>query len=160
VFYDVVKTDGLKKKLLEFITELNFLDEKETLYFEATMKTLSNVGLFHSSEVTEGGVKVIRKLLDLPKDKIFPAVDLYRIFLLHPNSAEAYNQSDNGSEYFAILNAILENSNSPKAAHMLALRCYSNMFKQQSSHFAVMRRRERIMASVSPFLYSEDKNVR
>jgi hypothetical protein len=34
------------------------------------------------------------------------------------------------------------------------------MFKQQSSHYAVMRRREQIMASVSPYLYSEDKNVR
>jgi hypothetical protein len=79
---------------------------------------------------------------------------------LHPNSTEAYNQSDNGSEYFAILGAILENSDLPKANHMLALRCYNNMFKQQSSHFAIMRRRERIMASVAPYLYSEDKNVR
>jgi len=38
----VVKTDGLKKKLTEFITELKFLDEKEMVYFEATMKALSD----------------------------------------------------------------------------------------------------------------------
>jgi hypothetical protein len=107
VFYEVVKTEGLKKKLLEFINELNYLTEKEMVYFELTMKTLANSALFHSSEVTPECIKIIRKLLDLPKEKIFPAVDLYRIFLLHPNSTEAFNQSDAGSEYFAILNAIL-----------------------------------------------------
>lgn len=91
VFYDVVKTEGLKKKLMEFITELNYLTEKELIYFDLTMKTLANTALYHSSDVTPECVKIIRKLLDLPIEKLFPALDLYRIFLNHPNSVEAYN---------------------------------------------------------------------
>jgi PUL domain len=104
-------------------------------------------------------VDIIKRCLEFPSDKLFPCLDLYRIFLLHPYSSEGYSGSDGGSYFLAILLAQLDKS-APKANIMLAVRCLCNLFKNQSSQHAVLKNRQRIIDAVATHLYHEDKNVR
>ena len=98
-YFDVVKVDGLKKKILEFNAELNVLEGQDLVYFESLTKVLAATQNYHRSEVTPQQVKVIDKLLAFPIEKAFPCADLYRIYLLHPTAYEAYAASDAGAQY-------------------------------------------------------------
>lgn len=84
---------------MEFNAELNALEGQDLIYFESMINVLSNVQNYHRSEVTPQQVKVIDKLLQFPLDKVFPCVDLYRAYLMHPTSYEAYAGSDAGITY-------------------------------------------------------------
>jgi len=50
--YDIVKLDGLKKKILEFNAELNILEGQELVYFETMTKVLANVAHYHNTEIS------------------------------------------------------------------------------------------------------------
>lgn len=63
LLYDQVKLDGPKKKILEFVAELNYLDNQELIYFESMTKVLAATQNFHRSEVTPQMVKLLDKLL-------------------------------------------------------------------------------------------------
>ena len=41
--------------------------------------------------------ETMKQLLDFPKDKVFPCIDLYRIYLLHPTSSMEFTKSDMGA---------------------------------------------------------------
>lgn len=159
IYFNQVKVDGPKKKLLEFQNELNFLNEKEMIYFESLFKVLAATDRYAQSEVTPEMLNVIMKCLELPKDKVFPALDVYRIYLTHPNSTANYSGSDAGSEHLAILTTILQ-AEAPKATTMLALRCLTNLFINQSCHYVALKRRQQILEAAAPHLMHEDKNVR
>jgi len=78
-------------------------------------------------------VKVLDKLLHLPLDKAFPAMDLFRIYLLHPTSYEPFAASDAGAPYIQAMLGFISEPQHPKALVMLALRGLCNLFKNQSS---------------------------
>jgi len=63
IYYDQVKLDGPKKKILEFVAELNCFEGQESIYFESMCKVLANTQFYHTSEVSPQQVKVIDKLL-------------------------------------------------------------------------------------------------
>ena len=97
IYYDTAKTEGPKKKILEFNAELNTLTDKDNIYFESLCKVLGAPERFHSSEVSPQQLECLKKLMEWPLDKVFPAIDLYRIYLCHPNSYEAYAGADAGA---------------------------------------------------------------
>ena len=66
LFFDVVKLDGCKKKILEFNQSLNVFSEKDMIYFESLFKVLSSTATYHQSEVSPQQLEVIRKCLDFP----------------------------------------------------------------------------------------------
>lgn len=72
---------------------------------------------------------MIDKLLAFPIDKAFPCMDLYRIYLLHPTSYEAYAASDAGATYIQSMIRFVQDPQYPKALIMLTLRAMSNLFK-------------------------------
>lgn len=129
VYFDQVKIEPPQKKILEFNNELNRLVDKDLVHFESCCKTLSQPQYYHSSSVGPASVDVIKRLLEFPNEKLFPCLDLYRIFLLHPNSSEGYSGSDGGAHYLSVLLGQLTDPNVPKANIMLALRCLCNLFK-------------------------------
>jgi hypothetical protein len=54
------------------------------------MQVLANLARYHASTVPVDAVRVlIRKLLRWPLDKVFPAVDVLRVLLTHPDGSEA-----------------------------------------------------------------------
>jgi hypothetical protein len=149
IFFDQVKIEPPQKKILEFNAELNKLFDKDLIYFESCCKVLSQPQYYHSSSVGPASIEVIKKCLEFPADKLFPALDLYRIFLLHPNSSEGFSGADSGFVFLSILLSPLLDPNAPKANIMLALRCLCNLFKNQSSQHAALKNRQRIIDAAS-----------
>lgn len=127
--YEQVKLDGCKKKILEFNAELNTLEGQELIMFESMIKVLSATQNYHSSEVSPQMLRVIDKLLAWPIDKAFPAMDLFRIYLLHPTSYEPFAASDAGAPYIQAMLRFIAEPQNPKALVMLALRGLNNLFK-------------------------------
>lgn len=60
-------------------------------------------------------------------------MDLYRIYLLHPTSYEAFAASDAGAVYIQAMLRFISSAQHPKALVMLTLRGLNNLFKNQSS---------------------------
>jgi len=41
--------------------------------------------------------KEMQNMLEFPINKVFPSIDLYRIYLLHPDSTVEFTKSDMGA---------------------------------------------------------------
>lgn len=87
-------------------------------------------------------------------------MDLYRIYLMHPSSYEAYAASDAGAAFIQAMLHFLSGQGGSKALIMLSLRGLSNLFKNQSSQHVALLNRQRILDGVTPHLNHADKNVR
>jgi PUL domain len=68
------------------------------------------------------------KLIRISLDKVFPCLDLYRIFLTHPDSANHFKKFEDGLTYVFGMASILNDKASSDPTKMLALRCLANMF--------------------------------
>ena len=165
LLFEAVKVEPAQKKILEFNEALqgNFsgtLTEKELLYFDSLCKVLSKPELFHSSEIDSAPQAVLTKLLEFPIDKLFPVLDIFRIFLCHNAASKFFSGSDAGASYVALLLNCLDNAASPKAVILLALRCFSNFFKSMSGSQTAFLRRGDIMDKARKHLTHPDKNTR
>ena len=85
---------------------------------------------------------------------------MFRVYLLHPSSYEIFAGSDAGAYYVQTLLKFISDASNPKAVIMLTLRALSNMFKNQSSAFVALQKREQILDAVGQHLSHADKNVR
>ena len=47
LYYEQVKLDGCKKKILEFNENLKVFSEKDMIYYETLFKVLSNTSTYH-----------------------------------------------------------------------------------------------------------------
>ena len=63
-----------------------FIEEKEMKYFEGLCEVLGDKDKFFKTKINEYHLAMLDKLISLPIDKVFPGLDLYRIFLLHPDA--------------------------------------------------------------------------
>lgn len=104
--------------------------------------------------------ETLRELLTYPVPKLFPCIDLYRIFLLHPQSNVEFTRSDMGSKEMAMLLGFLGEKGAPNAVYMLTLRAMANLFANQASQHVALRRRQQVFDAIAPFLESADKNAR
>lgn len=93
-------------------------------------------------------------------DKVFPCVDLYRMYLLHPSSYEQFAASDAGAFYLNQLMRYIGDASNPKPVIMLGLRALNNLFKNQSSSHIAFQRRDQILEATTKHLSHADKNVR
>lgn len=79
---------------------------------ESLLEMLKNKAFYHSSKVSKQGFELIKKLLSkFPNDKVFPCLDFYRMFLMHPHSSENYKVFEHAIEYLSfIMNHIRDHS--------------------------------------------------
>lgn len=82
MFFMTGNMDGAKKKILEFNQELNLITEM--VYFDGLVDTLGKPQNYHSSDIGVKQLEALRLALQFPIDKVFPCIDLYRMFLAHP----------------------------------------------------------------------------
>ena len=54
--------------------------------------------------------QLLNKLLTLPVDKVFPALDLYRIFLTHPDSVCHFKKFEDGWTHLSAVLGVLSDS--------------------------------------------------
>jgi hypothetical protein len=103
---------------------------------------------------------VIDKILEFPVEKVFPSLDLFRIFLCHNSAASLFNASDAGASYIGLLLSLLDKPNAPKAVTMLSIRCLCNLSKSMAGQAVFTKRRIDIMDKARKHLSHPDKNTR
>jgi hypothetical protein len=72
------------------------------------------------------------KLLELPVARIFPVLDLYRIFLIHPDASCHFKKYEDGKSRVYVMINCLNDKNATDPTIMLALRCLINIFKDMN----------------------------
>jgi PUL domain len=84
--------------------------ELQTL--DSLLELIKNKPFYHSSKVSKQGFELVRKLLKFPADKVFPSLDLYRMFLMHPHSSEHYKLFEIGIEFLSTIISFLKDDRS------------------------------------------------
>jgi len=158
--YDTVKIDGPKKKILEFNGQQAFMDEKELKYFDGLCEVLADKSKYWSTKVSDYQEKLLTKLISLPIEKVFPCLDFYRIFLLHPDASCHFKKFEEGAVHLASIVGCLTDKGAGDPAKMLALRCLNNMFGVQSANFVLRERRQKVIEAVSDTLTHAKANIR
>merc|ERR1711879_950438 len=75
------------------------------------------------------------RLKEWPSDKMFPVVDLWRLFLTHPQSADYYKGSDRGSPILSQICSLLDTDvNGPLG--LCCARYLANLFIYQTNRYA------------------------
>jgi len=128
--YDIVKIDGPYKKILEFNETDKFLEDKELKHFESLRDILSDKDKFYNTKINEYHSQILDKLIALPVDKVFPCLDLYRIFLLHPDSSSHFKKFEMGANRVYTLCVPLADKSAGDPSKMLSLRCLCNLFRE------------------------------
>lgn len=136
------------------------MDVKELKHFDQLCEVLSNKDNFFKTKVDEYHSALLSKLLALPTDKVFPCLDLYRIFCTHPDIVLHYKNFEHGWNHLSAFVRILTEKDASDPTKMLALRCMVNMFKDQSACFILYEKKQKVIEAVSPHLSSAKANVR
>lgn len=103
---------------------------------------------------------MLDKLLAFPIDKLFPCLDLYRMFLCHPDAAMHFKKFEEGQNHLYILLGVLQTPNAPDPAKMLALRCVCNCFMDSSAIFVLKEKRAKVIESIAPHLMNKKATIR
>ena len=111
LWYEAVKIDGPKKKILEFNATDKFMDDKELKVFESLCEVFAKgKDGYHLTKINEYHSQLLNKLLTLPVDRVFPCLDLYRIFLTHPDSVCHFKKFEDGWTHLSAVLGIVSDS--------------------------------------------------
>ena len=160
LFYEAVKIDGPKNKILEFNTADNFMDEKELKHFESLCGVLGDKDKFFNTKINDYHNALLTKLITLPVEKVFPCLDLYRIFLLHPDATCHSKKFETGANHLYSLCGPLSDPKAGDPAKMLALRCICNLFREQTSIFVCREKSQKVIETVSAHLKNPKNTIR
>mmetsp|Transcript_28111 Transcript_28111/g.81064 ORF Transcript_28111/g.81064 Transcript_28111/m.81064 type:complete len:740 (-) Transcript_28111:142-2361(-) len=147
------KFDPLLAKLLEFngqVEEPLRMSATEAEYLgDAVAKLKSNV---MSAEFRNCERDVIHvKLRDWPSSQLFPVIDLWRLFLVHPQSADYFKGSDRGTPFITQVVGLLS-SDASGALGLCSARYLANLFIYQTNRYAVFDKREFVLKALEPVL--------
>jgi hypothetical protein len=100
------------------------------------------------------------KLIKLPTAKVFPCLDLYRIFLLHPDSVCHWKKYETGGSNLYTLLGPLTDPLAGDPAKMCALRCVSNLFREQTAVYILREKATKTIDCIKNHLANPKANVR
>ena len=110
LFYDAVKIAGPQKKINEFQEQHQFMDEKEVKVFAKLCEVLADPNKYYLTKVDDYAFALLVKLIEQPVDRVFPCLDLYRIFLCHPDMTTHFKKFEDGAARVYAMLAVLENN--------------------------------------------------
>lgn len=149
------KFDPLQNKILEFNEQVDAalrMDASEVILLkDAIAKLKSNI---MSVEFRNSEKEVIHtKLKEWPSDRLFPVIDLWRLFLVHPQSADYFKGSDRGTPFITQVVGLLS-SDANGALGLCGARYLANLFIYQTNRYAVFDKREFVLKAIEPVLGS------
>jgi hypothetical protein len=160
LFYDTVKIDGAKKKILEFNETEKFMDEKELKHFEVLCTAIESKDKYHMTKIVDYGSVLMAKLINLRTEIVFPCLDMYRIFLCHPDMTCHFKKYEDGKSRIWTMVNHLNDKNATDPTIMLALRCLCNFFNDQSGVFGLREMRQRVMEAVAGHLGNAKNTIK
>lgn len=160
LIYDAVKVDGPKGKILEFNSELKSLDDKELKHLDTLCDALADKSKYFNTKLNDYHNLLLTKLLSWPVDKLFPCLDLYRIFLLHPDCTMHCKKFEDGANHLYSLCSPLMDKTATDPAKMLALRCICNLSREPTAVYVLREKSQKTIEAVSPHLKNSKNTVR
>lgn len=156
------KFDPLRTKILEFneqVPQELKLDATDILHLDNAINKLKAGGKLADFRGVEKEVIHV-KLGAWPVDKLFPVVDLWRLYLTHPQSCDYYKGSDRGAPFLTAMNSHLTaDVNGPLA--LCSARYLANLFLYQTNKYAAFDRHVPLLKVVDKALTtSTNKNVK
>ena len=153
--------EKMKTKILEY----GKLTSNDAQILDSLMATLLTTNRYHASKISEAELNVIWKMLEtFTATEVFPALDLLRLTVLHPDAASATRESFWSKVCDRVLELVSTEGleGPPKfAVPMLSLRFLSNSFKGGAgAASAVATRIPRIVAVIKELTGSPNKLVR
>eukprot|EP00547_Thalassionema_nitzschioides_P016079 CAMPEP_0194233014 /NCGR_PEP_ID=MMETSP0158-20130606/1139_1 /TAXON_ID=33649 /ORGANISM="Thalassionema nitzschioides, Strain L26-B" /LENGTH=752 /DNA_ID=CAMNT_0038965847 /DNA_START=13 /DNA_END=2274 /DNA_ORIENTATION=+ len=150
-YFELTKATNFEK-VLSKIDEVGLLSKEEMATLQRLTDTLAVTNRYHASTLEPAAFSLLKKILsEWPPAKAFPALDLARLAVLHPASAnwdwnlllaQAYTLSEKDKDNVAV--------------SMLALRLIVNYFKGPIEALDF----KQVLAFSERFLASKNKNVR
>ena len=157
---------AMKKKLLEFNQELveqnieGGLNEVNVNQLTSVVATVTN-DPSGSPAIFSNQAAVAFSLLDWPKDKMLPVLDLMRLLVRHQGGLKALISNPDGEEIVKKVLAHLDATESMSPLRMLALRFVCNIFPSPAKPF-VYKHADTILKHVQDISANETshKNLR
>ncbi len=154
--------EKMKKKIVEF----GHLSESQIATLDNLMATLGATNRYHSSKVDTSELKTISQMVESsPPNEVFPALDLARLTVAHPDAAVSTNAAYWETMICKALALCADTSDlqgpAAVAIPMLSLRLFVNAFRGgPGSLQAVTSQLDAILRCNEKFLASKNKNVR
>lgn len=136
------------------------MDDKEVKVFARLCDCLADPSKYYLTKVDDYAFDLLGKLIDLPVERVFPCLDLYRIFLLHPDMTTHFKKFEDGASRVYSMLSVLHNKDAGDPAKMLACRCLVNMFKDQSAIYILREKRQKVIEALSPHLMNPKATIR
>jgi len=152
----------MKKKIQEF----GHLSDSQMTTVSNLMMTLGATNRYHSSKIDINELNTICHMLEnCPRNEIFPALDLARLTVAHPDAAVLANATYWNTMICKALSLCADTSGlegpAAIAIPMLSLRLFANAFRGgPGSLQAVTSQLEPVLRCSEKFVNSKNKNVR
>jgi phospholipase A-2-activating protein len=147
------KFEPLKGKILEFngqVDSAQKMDEIEVGFLTALIGRLEKSLTTAEFRPCEKEV-VFVKLRAWPSDKIFPVIDLWRIFMCHSDSSGYFKGSDRGTTFITQVLGYLAAEPS-SGLGLCSARFLANLFIYQTNRYAIFDKRELVLKGIEPVL--------
>jgi len=154
------KFEALQGKILEFngqVDEACRLDPVEVNHLTEGINKLKTGVTTELRNVEKEMITV--KLGQWPKEKLFPVVDLWRLYLVHPTSSDLFKGSDRGTGLIMqVLGYLASDLNGPLG--LCSSRYLANLFIYQTNKYAAFDKKDLILKGIEPALSSTNKHTK
>ena len=165
-FYESINCDGPNKKINEFNSKINEGDKNKKLtdfqlkQIGKVLKVIGEKAFYHNSNCDEYDLKEFLNLFtSWHDDLLVPIFDVFRMFLLHPQSNMVFKKAGGGVEQLTILLLYLKNNNI-QILSILAMRCICNMFNNEYSRNLLQVKRQDILDLCGNYVDNDNKHIR
>ncbi|MCO5582717.1 hypothetical protein L7F22_036616 [Adiantum nelumboides] len=168
LLFDSAQFDGIMKKLNSFNSSLATdeatkglaLNEEELKNLHVIISVLKDERQYHKSSLTDDNLLLLQKLLlAWPSSLLFPAMDILRIVLLHPQGANLFAQyAESGKD---VLKRCLQRAcEPPDANQLMGIRVAVNCFRHSILQNWISSNRSEVLDLFADCQTSANKNIR
>ncbi|XP_068654186.1 uncharacterized protein [Aristolochia californica] len=170
LLFDVAQFDGILKKIAEFNKTLSSdqgqrhlsLSDSELSRLAAIVTILKDTSHYHCSTFADADVALLVRLLKFwPRAMIFPAIDILRMVILHPDGARLLCKHIEDGNADLLLETLKGAASAPTvAANLLtSIRAVANLFKHSCFHPWLQLHRSEVLDTLSSCSSSSNKNI-
>jgi phospholipase A-2-activating protein len=167
ILYENVNVEGPNKKIVEINNNLTENDEQnkkltdfQIKQISKVLKTIGEKQFYHISNFDEYELK---EFLDLftkwHNELLIPIFDVFRMYLLHPNSNLLFKKMGGGTEQLTILLEYLK-KNTNLNLSILPMRCICNLFNGEYSRNLLQTKRKDILDILNIYINNENKHIK
>jgi len=162
--YDAVQLSKAEQKVLEFnegLSEGIALTAKEAQHISQLIKTLNATSHYHSSSVHDQEFNAVVKILKhWPIEKVFPAIDILRVVVLHSDGGVKIGNQQTFPHLMTLLIQKMAEGKAQVAIPLLVVRFFCNALKNASCRSNILQNLSSLLDSLSDLVNSTNKTIR